>query len=82
MDIKIRLIGRYKDIAGKSELDLHIENGDSIRDIVDVFIKQYPQIKKDKQFIMVSKNNTFTTIDAKIKDGDEITLSPPVVSGG
>jgi len=55
---------------------------DTIWHVVDVFVKQYPKIQKDKKFIMVSKNNIYTTIDAKIENGDEITLSPPVVSGG
>jgi MoaD family protein len=82
MLIKVKLIGRYKDITGKQELELEILNGDTIWHVVDVFIKQYPKIEKDKKFIMISKNNIYTTIDAKIMDGDEITLSPPVVSGG
>ena len=82
MNITVKLIGRYKDIAGQTKLKLIIEKGDTIWDVVDEFIKQYPQVEKDKKFIMVSKNNIYTTIDAKIMDGDEITLSPPVVSGG
>jgi len=82
MLVKVKLIGRYKNITGKQELELEILNGDTIWHVVDVFIKQYPKIEKDKKFIMVSKNNVYTTIDAKIMDGDEITLSPPVVSGG
>ena len=82
MLIKVKLIGRYKDITGKQELKLEILNGDTIWQVIDVLIKQYPKIEKDKKFIMVSKNNIYTTIDAKIMDGDEITLSPPVVSGG
>ena len=82
MLVKVKLIGRYKDIAGKQELELEILNGDTIWHVVDVLIRQYPIIEKDKKFIMVSKNNVYTTIDAKIMDGDEITLSPPVVSGG
>ena len=82
MLVKVKLIGRYKDITGKQGLELEILNGDTIWHVVDVFIKQYPKIEKDKKFIMVSKNNIYTTIDAKIMDGDEITLSPPVVSGG
>lgn len=82
MNITVKLIGRYKDIAGQTKLKLIIEKGDTIWDVVNEFIKRYPQVEKDKKFIMVSKNNTYTTIDAKIMDGDEITLSPPVVSGG
>ena len=82
MNITVKLIGRYKEITGQTKLTLKIEKGDTIWDIVDEFIKQYPSIEKDKKFIMVSKNNIYTTIDATIVDGDEITLSPPVVSGG
>ncbi len=82
MLVKVKLIGRYKDITGKQELELEILNGDTIWHVVDVLIKQYPKIEKDKKFIMISKNNIYTTIDAKIMDGDEVTLSPPVVSGG
>ncbi len=82
MKIKVKLIGRYKDITGKTELELKIEKGDTIWHVVDVFVKKYPKLEKDKKFIMVSKNNIYTTIDAKIKNDDEITLSPPVVSGG
>jgi len=82
MNIKVKLIGRYKDIIGKQEINLRIENGDTIWQVVDVLIKKYPILKKDKNFLMVSKNNTYTTVDQKIVDGDEIGISPPVVSGG
>ena len=82
MQINLKLIGRYKEITGKQEITLQSTHGDTIWHVVDEFIKKYPTIEKDKKFIMVSKNNIYTTIDAKITDGDEITLSPPVVSGG
>ena len=82
MKIKVKLNGRYKEITGKKELELEIKEGDTIWHVVDIFVKQYPEIEKDKKFIMVSKNNVYTTQDAKISDGDEITISPPVVSGG
>jgi MoaD family protein len=82
MRVTVKLVGRYKDIIGNTELELKINNGDTIWHVVDVFVKQYPKLEKDKKFIMVSKNNIYTTLDAKIKNGDEITLSPPVVSGG
>jgi len=82
MNIKVKLIGRYKDIIGKPDIILKIETGDTIWQVVDVLIKKYPILKKDKNFLMVSKNNTYTTVDQKIVDGDEIGISPPVVSGG
>ena len=82
MIVKVKLLGRYKDITGESEISLEVNSGDTIWDVVDVFIKKYPSFKKDKNLIMVSKNNTYTTLDAKFSKGDNITISPPVVSGG
>ncbi len=81
MKIKIRLFGRYRGITRKKELELVI-NGDTIWHVVNVLAKQHPAIEKDKKIIMVSKNNTYTTFDEKIEEGDIITISPPVVSGG
>lgn len=81
MKIKVKLFGRYQDIAGKREFELDIK-GNTIWDVIDYLIKQYPKIEKDKKFIMVSKNNTYTNFEEKIAEGDEITISPPVVAGG
>ncbi len=82
MKIKIRFIGRYKEIIGNDELEIEINNADTIWDIVEMLIQKHPQIEKDKKFITVSKNKVFANLDTKIDDGDVVTITPPVVSGG
>jgi len=82
MKVTVKLMGRYKDITGKDYIIFDIKNGDSLRDIVDLFVKQYPMTELDKRRMMVSKNNIYASYDTKINDGDEVTLCPPVVSGG
>ena len=58
MLVKVKLIGRYKDITGKQELKLEILNGNTIWHVVDVFIKQYPihTLKGGHFFAMVKQN--------------------------
>jgi len=82
MKITVRLFGRYKDITGKEQIKLDIPTGNTLRDVVDTFVKQYPATEKDKSRMMVSKNKMYASFDTTIIEGDEITLSPPVVSGG
>jgi MoaD family protein len=82
MKITVRLFGRYKDIAGKEKIQLDITYGRTLRDVVDVFVKQYPIVAIDKGRIMITKNKMYASFDTTISEGDEITLSPPVVSGG
>lgn len=82
MKVKVRLYGRYKDVAGSAEIELTIPDTGTIWDVVDAFITRFPEFEKDKKFVMVSKNNVFTHRDEHINKGDVITIAPPVVSGG
>jgi MoaD family protein len=82
MKITVRMFGRYKDITGKDQIKLDISAGNTLRDVVDTFVKQYPATEKDKNRMMMSKNKIYASFDTTINEEDEITLSPPVVSGG
>jgi len=82
MKVKIKLYGRYKNKTGKEEIELEIQEGDTIGDVFDILIKKNPALKKDKNFIMVSLNNIYSTLETKIKKGDVITILPPIVGGG
>jgi molybdopterin converting factor small subunit len=82
MNIRVRLIGRYRTIAGQEFIQFDIKAGTTLRQVVDAFVKQYPLVDKDKKFMMVSKNGALTSLDTPIGEGDEITICPPVVSGG
>ncbi len=82
MKITIHLIGRYKTSIGTNHLNIDLISGDTIWDAIEYITHEYPEIKKDKKRMIISKNNQFTTINEKIIDGDEITLAPPIVSGG
>jgi molybdopterin converting factor small subunit len=82
MKIMVRVFGRYKDITKKDVIQLNIGGGNTLGDVIDSFVKQYPATEKDKSRMMVSKNKMYASFDTLITEGDEITLSPPVVSGG
>lgn len=82
MKVMVRVFGRYKDITKKDVIHLNIGEGNTVGDVVDCFVKQYPVIEKDKNRMMVSKNKIYASFDTVISEGDDITLSPPVVSGG
>jgi len=82
MMITVRVFGRYKDITKKDVIQLNIREGSTLGDVIDCFVKQYPVTEKDKSRMMVSKNKMYASFDTMITEVDEITLSPPVVSGG
>ena len=82
MKITVKVFGRYKDITNKDSIQLNIGTGNTLGDVIDSFVKQYPATEKDRSRMMVSKNKMYASFDTTITEDDEITLSPPVVSGG
>ncbi len=82
MKIMVKVFGRYKEITGKEIVQIDITDGNTLQDVINAFIKQYPTVQKDKNWMMVTKNKLLSSFDTTITQEDEITLSPPVVSGG
>jgi molybdopterin converting factor small subunit len=82
MKIIVKVFGRYKDISGKETIQLDITDGNTLQDVINAFVKKYPALQKDKNRMMVTKNKMFASFDTIVTQEDEITLSPPVVSGG
>ena len=82
MKVRVRLIGRYKTITGQEHLELEVKDAPTLKDVLDAFVNRYPTVEKDRRFMMVSKNNTFAPPDTSVRQGDEVTICPPVVSGG
>ncbi len=82
MRVTVKVFGRYKDIAGKETIQLDIKDGHTLQDIINAFVIQYPIVEKDKRWMMVTKNKIFASSETEVTKEDEITLSPPVVSGG
>jgi len=82
MNITITLIGRFKELIGTKELTISVDAPATIWDVVDALTVQYPLLDAERTFMIVSRNNVFSTFKTKVTDGDRITLSPPIVGGG
>ncbi|MFA5102779.1 MAG: MoaD/ThiS family protein [Candidatus Thermoplasmatota archaeon] len=82
MKITVKVLGRYKDFTGNESVQLDIADGNTLQDVINTFVRQYPLAEKDKSRMMVTKNKMFVSFDTAISKEDEITLAPPVVSGG
>lgn len=82
MKLKVRVLGRYRDIVGSEELTLEVLGGNTLRDVVSAFVKKYPTVEKDKKIMIVLKDRRNASRETRFCKDDEITLCPPVVSGG
>jgi molybdopterin converting factor small subunit len=82
MKLLIKVFGRYRDITGKETIQLDIIDGKTLQDVINAFVKQYPAVQKDKNNMMATRNKMLCSYTTMVTKDDDITLSPPVVSGG
>lgn len=82
MKITVTLFGRYKELAGSQTIQLDLKTDSTLGDVIDLFVKHYPTVDKDKKRILATINKTHASYDTVIDQGDDIALAPPVVSGG
>jgi MoaD family protein len=79
MKVVVKFFARYWEIVGEKQKEVEVEEGMRIKDIIDLLIKEYPELKKAK--LIVSLNHKYASSNAKLKENDEVAVFPPV-SGG
>ncbi|KYK34038.1 MAG: hypothetical protein AYK22_00975 [Thermoplasmatales archaeon SG8-52-3] len=92
MKLKLKFLRPFKDIIGKSELELNIEVI-TILDLLKILVKKYPKLEKEifkknqelTDYICIFVNDkpisAINMLDTKLKEDDNLLFFIPV-SGG
>jgi MoaD family protein len=83
IDLKIRLkfFALYRDVVGKSQVDMEIDDGWKVKDLVEKVLEDFPAMKKFRDDIIVSVNRNYSSDDTLINEGDDVAIFPPVGGG-
>lgn len=81
MKISVLLFAHLKEMVGSDKVELELEEGSVGSDILDRLEELYPEIKKQRGFMMLSLNNEYMAKTDPVVAGSEIAVFPPV-SGG
>jgi len=79
--VKLLFFGRLRELTGLSEESGEISEGATLGDLLEHYIKRYPQLAGFRASLVASRNLEFAAWDTRIAAGDEIAFLPPV-SGG
>ena len=77
---KVLLFGITRDLAGKSHLEIELEEGSNVSDLLEKLGDDFTQLSELKS-LLIAVNNEYAKPDHILKENDEIALIPPV-SGG
>lgn len=82
MKVRIRLFASYREAAGVGELHVDLADGATVEDAVAAVTGRFPSIAPQGGGTLVAaRNREYVALDARLTDGDEVALIPPV-SGG
>lgn len=80
MKIKVKYFASFRDMTGKHEESMDVEEGVTVKKLREQVREKYPKIG-DREQVLVAVNGVFTSLDKEISEGDEVAFFPPV-SGG
>ena len=79
--VKVLFFGRLRELTGLSEENEEVSEGATLSDLLERYIRRYPQLAGFRASLVASRNQEFAAWDTRIASGDEIAFLPPV-SGG
>jgi MoaE-MoaD fusion protein len=79
--VKLLYFAVVREIIGQPEETREIRNGQTLEQLFDEIIEDYPAISRLRPSLLFMVNEEYASPQHTVKDGDEIALIPPV-SGG
>ena len=81
MQVTVRLFATYREIVGAKELEVRLSDGATLRALLDSLYTDHPRLKGYEETMLLAVNHEFAERTARLREGDEVALMPPV-SGG
>jgi len=79
--VKVLFFGMLKDIVGRAEEQIEVENGARLEAVFEHYAGEFPRLRDLASSIVLASNHHFCDRSTLVNEGDEIAFLPPV-SGG
>lgn len=80
MTVTVLLFASYADAVGRSSLELDLESGATVRDVI-AQVRQLADATQLPHLPVVAVNEHYASRDRELLEGDEVALIPPVAGG-
>lgn len=81
MKLTIHFYSYFKELAGCSDLGHTAPEGQTLGELLDELGRQFPRLAPMRKSMLVAVGVNYQTRDYRLKDGDEVSLFPPVQGG-
>lgn len=81
MQVRLLFFATLKDIVGARQLEIEMPAGATVSDVLSNLESTYPRIRDYRTVVLTAINEEYVDQAARVQDGDEVAIFPPV-SGG
>jgi molybdopterin converting factor small subunit len=81
VEIRVRFFSHLRDLALTAETNLEIGEGSTVEDVLQRLYANRTALKAADKTILVAAGVEFVGRDYVIREGDEISIMPPVQGG-
>jgi len=81
MRLRLLLFAALREAVGKKELLLEMDDECSLREVLAHVERELPEIARYRGRLLITLNQEHVSLDALVRDGDELALLPPVGGG-
>jgi molybdopterin synthase catalytic subunit len=79
--IRVRFFARYAELVGRTEAAVSVPLPATVGDVVRRVRQDFPQASALPPQPLAAVNRKHVKLDARVADGDEVALLPPMAGG-
>ncbi len=81
MKVQVRLFAALREATGAPQVALELPAGAKVQDLMDSLAQKYPALRSQMSAVRAAVNRQYVSLQAGLRDGDEVALVPPVGGG-
>ena len=81
MKVRVHFFSRIRDLVGTSEMDFEVPERTTAGDLLDTIYSKTPALRDWDKSILIASGLEFVGRDYVLKNGDQISIMPPVQGG-
>ena len=81
MKLHVQFFSHLKDLASLSELEMDVDEGAKVSDLLGELYTKFPQLRAWDSSILIGAGVEFVERDHRLRPNEEIAIMPPVQGG-
>jgi len=79
--VRVRLFARYREAAGREQLDVDLPDGGTVDAAWKVIVARHPELAQYRPYTLFAVGHDYVESDHRLAPNDELCLFPPVRGG-